>query len=584
MAFAWTRSLYWSLATGLVIATCQDMDSRQGLHLWLAAAGLESLRSHDRRKWGWLTLLGCLSGLLGYDAFVPFVAGAVVAVFFVPAKRPRFMQPNNGLAIHLMTPLILLGSIVGSLTLLLVFWQGSGSAASYWRSLLVYSGNYNAACGLPVAWNREAEGTLLTSSLSMLGMWTAAGVFAWSRMNDVRRRIWIFVVVSCFFHLHRGLGRSDAEHLGGAVYLTLVLASLALFEVAGILRRRGWRNPWTNRKTIALSMALLAAWRIPHELGTPLTVYETFRSLSQRETMDLGRDDFVLERVGPEDSLWAIDHPIANYAHRRHNPVRQQTAFSIVSPNEQRAAVAALRRDPPKLIPWPTGGGVGRIRLRGTKERYLAGVDGIATPLRYYIISQYVYHHYQPSPHSGYLEPSGAEWRGELLLEPEFLGIIDLKRLPLAWGKNRWPLRPDRVIGRQRLGGWRPERDRAEDGSTPTDSAFSIAVPRWEWVGVIDSRLYNYLVVEFVCRERTGGADHVTISLEFAPKDEYEPQSRLTFEAACDGVARRYLIPVGCSPGWSWRPSIERIRLVAPKGTRLAEIEASCLRVDDLRP
>ena len=163
-------------------------------------------------------------------------------------------------------------------------------------------------------------------------------------------------------------------------------------------------------------------------------IYSTFRSLASSETHDLGRDIWVLNTVRPTETLWPMENGLSTYAHRRHNPTRHSIAYSMSTPNEQREAVKALRREMPRLIEWPT-----------------ENIDGIASPLRFYIVSDFIYTHYKPCSRDGYLEPAPAGWQGEANLAAAFRLGLEMGQLPFTWGVYRQKLLEGRVTDVQRI-------------------------------------------------------------------------------------------------------------------------------------
>jgi hypothetical protein len=73
----------------------------------------------------------------------------------------------------------------------------------------------------------------------------------------------------------------------------------------------------------------------------------------------------------------------------------------------------------------------------------------------------------------------------------------------------------------------------------------------------------------------------VEAALEFAPSGcSFEDLSRVSFAIVPDGAVRPYLIPIGCVPGWSWRPGIDRVRVSVPVGFALSLPRAECWQVD----
>ena len=62
----------------------------------------------------------------------------------------------------------------------------------------------------------------------------------------------------------------------------------------------------------------------------------------------------------------------------------------------------------------------------------------------------------------------------------------------------------------------------------------------------------------------------------------YDVDSRVSFDVIPDGAVHPYLIPIGCSPGWSWRPGIARIRVSIPAADRVSPPRGECWQIDEI--
>jgi hypothetical protein len=559
LTFAWTRSLPWSFATALAAATYPPTSSRMALPLLAAAVEIAVFRSRRRLSLAWIAVAAWLAALLGFDVLIPLVGSSVLTIAIAgPPGRARageasIRSPRRMAFARLSAAaLLLLGCIVPFL-LMLALWQGERAVFAYCWLLVDNARNLPAFYGLPLPWGDFDSCLLMTSGLMIVGTWAASGVLSWPFRGDSRRSIWLCLLVSYVLIAHRALGRSDPAHLSILIYTNLVFGSLLLFEGLRYLAHRGILSPLLNRPVFAFAAMVAACGLGLHRGYDPRDVVRWVREVSARPIREAPLSPFVLERVGPRDYLWEMEGGMLNYRYQRHNPTRHSIAYTICSPAEQRIAIEALRSHPPRLIAW----------------MYMSGSNGIPNPLRYYLLAAYVYRHYRPFMRDGapYLEPSPAGWTGQVDLEPPFLGSLPLGRLALRWGKDRTAGLSGRVRKRQTLDSWREQQARV-----------------WESEGSIDSRLFNYLKLDLACRMPPGSSPCVVEAiLEFAPPGRgYEEDSRVTFDVIPDGAVRPYLIPIGCSPGWSWRPGIARIRLSIPAADQVSPPRGQCWQIDEI--
>ena len=565
--FAWTRHLAWGLATALVVAVCLDMEPRSGIHLLLAAAAIVALRQRPLARCLWLSAIGSLTGFLGYDVMVPFTAGAAMAVT-VAARRGRVHRSDwaRAAAAGSAQALFVALAIAGSFSLVVALWQGLASVTAYWSLLIDYSRHYSAFYGMPIDWFERANREVLAGPLVVVAVWASGGVAVWKSMTAWRRRAWIFLLVQFVFIGHRALGRSDLPHLKALTYPSILLGSIALFEGLRRLRALGWRGVGTRRGVVAVLVAAWAVWATPHGEVTPSALLKSLREPGNGAGKNWpAPSTLFLGKVAEGQCLWDLTDGLVNFVNKRHNPTRHAITYCIGSPGEQRVAVAALEACPPPVIVW----------------RHDSGSNEIPNSLFYYIIGQYVFAHYAPSDEGIFLEPAPANWQGRVDLPAPFKGELRLKRLPLRWGRDRVP----------RLGPRLKETISLEPHAITIDSVHgptaleSTSAAAWEVATPIASRRFNYLFLEVSCVSASGGAEPADARLLFAPAGrELEEESQLTFTAIPDGERRSYLIPIGCSPGWSWRPAVDRIRLLAPEDCAFVAPRIECWRVDDVRP
>jgi hypothetical protein len=274
-------------------------------------------------------------------------------------------------------------------------------------------------------------------------------------------------------------------------------------------------------------------------------------------------DAEILQRVDEHEYLWEMENALLNYVNRRHNPTRHALAYCISSPGEQRQAVAAMRERPPRLIVW----------------QFVSGSNNIPNPLRFYVISQFLYQRYRPASIGGFLEPAGEDWHGAVDLPPGFHGALPLGLLASTWGRDRAPRLRERLVEERTLDVWEPTviSVRQDDASSV------VTAPGWHWEGCMPSG-FNYLAIDISCsvEQPREVQSHEAVLMFAPPGRDFHQDDGVVFRVTVDGVKRPYLLPVGCSPGWSWRPEIGRIVLIAPRGCRLARPDVNCWRVDEL--
>jgi len=504
LAFSWTRSLSWSLATALAVAIPFVQDGRVGWHFWFAAAGLAMLRSRGVTAIFGVLLAGMVAAAWGYDLLIPFAAASVLGT----AVASRSLASTAAVGAMVMLPW----------TFALIAWQGVESATTYWTLLIEYSRYYPAAYGLPLRWDDAHRWPMILAPLVVGGSWAGGVGAAWNRMTPARQGTAVFLVVQFALAAQRGLGRSDIPHLISLIPLVIVWSMLGLWSLMAAAR-----IPPRTRRAAGLIAGLMAFGLSPHGRVAPSEWLEVFGRVRRDPPIVLPRDPLLGNRLKPGDTIWDVRNADSYLAYDGTNPTRHALAYCIPSPKEQRTALEALKRRPPRLIFW-----------QHPSKSDLSAPD-IANPLRYYRIAPWVYQRYRPLPSSNrlVLEPAPHDWQGMDDVERRFGGPLPLGWLAERWGAERAPtLAP---LKRQTV---------ALDGSK------AMIVPR-HW---------NYLFVEADAEGPT------TVRLDFQRHDgTWDDVSNVEWRMTGDG-RRRYLIPVGCSPGWTWRKAIGGLRVVATEG------------------
>lgn len=553
-AYAWTRFPLWSLATGLLVCPWFSeyfCGIREGLLLLFMGIAAELLRQPDWRCWLPLIPLGVLSCFGGFDMLTAFVPPLGAALLLAPGSRfgGRRRNPWRAgpvvAAVWGVMPLMLF-------TLIVAVWQGKAAAQAFWSIFFDFSRNYNAFYGLPFYVLRR-EIPYLVLGLGALGLFAAGGALAWPTMTSSRRRTWLFLLLSTFMFCHRALGRSDFTHVTSPFASLLLLWSLILFEATRRLSRAG--DP-ARFSLLGLALVCFLSPEGRWKASSPRQLAVDLMSLPKEE-MDALRPNPALQAlVPPDEYLWPVENGIANYINQRYNPTRHAIAYCIGSPAEQRRAAADLKRHKTPVIDW--------------EFSPINGIDGL---VRYYIMTPFVLRHYRPLEAG--VVPGPRHYA--VLADPDWGGLIDLPegfaaaqyqgRLPLTWGRARWPTLADRITRQETLPDWKPQEQ--------PDA------PGWETRDEINPRNFNYLLLEFSASApppRRGRP--VQATLAFTP-GEYDAESAITFELAADGRHHRYLIPIGCHPGWTWRPVIRGIRLTVAPDCAVMQPAATLCEVDE---
>jgi hypothetical protein len=298
--------------------------------------------------------------------------------------------------------------------------------------------------------------------------------------------------------------------------------------------RAGGLNASRSRM-ISLAAVVFALGLTPHGRHTPQDWLSGLRCAIAEPPLLLPRDEQLAAKLGPDDTIWDVQDADAYLAYHRGNPTRHALAYCIPSAAEQRLALADLKRRPPRFIFW-----------RHASRTDLLELD-IPNPLRYYLIAPWVYSNYRPTATEDrlVLEPAPAGWKGLDEVAERFSGPM-----PLGWLAERWGAeRIDLVHSADR---------------TPISFDREMDPP-------IHPREWNYLLVE-------AAADGSTIAqIEFRrPGGDWDRSSFVSWRLHGDRRTRRYLIPIGCSPGWSWSQNIRALKCRATKGLLTIQSAALC--------
>ncbi|MEK9138501.1 MAG: hypothetical protein AAB393_15360, partial [Bacteroidota bacterium] len=235
LSMAWTRGrVWWSVSTAIVVMALSILDSRQAIHLLLAAMMLNALHQDRHATW-WLIGFGSvLAGGCGFDTLCPLAVANTVTLFCVPSSE-RFAEPPPLWRRVLRATQAVVLAIV-PFSLVIGVWQGPQAAAEHWLVLRDFAAHFNAFSGLPFEWHDQLTRFQVGLGLMVLTIWVSGGVVRWKMMPPARRRAWLFLMIQFGFLLHRGVGRSDLAHLQDVMIPSLVLLSLSLFECVKILR------------------------------------------------------------------------------------------------------------------------------------------------------------------------------------------------------------------------------------------------------------------------------------------------------------------------------------------------------------
>jgi hypothetical protein len=573
LTYAWTRSSAWGLLAGLSFllfvfnpVSTIDLGSRHAMQLWLAGLALEVLRHRGWVRAGLVALLGVVAAGVGYDGHVPVLAALGPAIALSDPQAPRGMQGRRP---RWTNALVVEGILVAAPTLLLALWQGPRAASDYWTLLVDSARHMSAHYGQPLQWEQFP---LLVPCLLALAACSIAGVIRWSRLSPFQRAGSLVLLIVFLLVLHRATARSSGVNYRAGDLPCETILVLCAFELLSVLRRWTGRAWWNDRTIVALAASAWLAMRLPQTLSDPLTLMRQLRSLSPVEVLrqppedllfgslrspDVARMDrdwqLIRSRVGPGETLWAIEDALANYLCERHNPTRHAIAYTICSPAEQRRAVRDLQRAPPRLVSFQP-----------------FAIDDIPFSLRYYVVSPFLFEHYQPAE-EGFLEPRHPGWVGYDRFPEQWGFPLELGRLAARWGAERLPLVACRRTKRL------PEVRWSRDAGERLGRAHDI----WECDVALSPSQFNYVALRMSPGAAMTEGEVFEGRLAFAsPDSEWDATNRITWTmVAGDDVL---LLPVGCCPGWAWRRSIERLQLLLPAEQRRTPPDVELMWIDEL--
>ncbi|MBL8850080.1 MAG: hypothetical protein JNG89_10365 [Planctomycetaceae bacterium] len=575
LVYAWTRSGAWSLLAGLLFllyvmhtVSTIDLGSRHATHLWLAGLALEILRHRGWQRAVLTGLLGILAAIVGYDGFIPVIAAVAPAIAI---SDPQVADGLRFWKRRVTNSLLTEGVLIAAPTIVLAVWQSPQSAADYWTLFIDSARRMSAHYGQPLT--SEAIRHMAPCFLA-LALWSVVGVVRWTRLSLFQRAGGLALLIDFLLVLLRGTGRGGAVNYEAGDLPFQIMLVIGAFEGLSAIRRWTGRAMWNDRTLVALAVSAVLVVRLPTVLSDPLTLARQLRSLSPVELLRVPLADkslmattghphqsafdpdaaLVRNVVGPDESFWAVEDALANYLCERRNPTRHAMAYTICSPAEQRRAIRDLQRDPPKLVtfrPFP--------------------IDDIPFSLRYYILSQYLFAHYQPSDHPGFLEPRRKGWTGYDRFPEEWTYPLPLERLAARWGAERLPnltVRRSERLAFSRL------------DSTPASGPAADAAT-WQCDIDVDPSQYDYLVIRWPADSSNPASTKSEGQLAFAsPGEDWDAASQLTW--TMQSGDHTFLLPVGCSPGWAWRQSIARLRLVLPVSSGDAAPAAELIQIDEL--
>ncbi|SFI28902.1 DUF2339 domain-containing protein [Planctomicrobium piriforme] len=558
--FAWTRSASWSLAAGLLLSPWMygsGGEFREGVFLCLLALTMFCLTSNSKWRWLWCVPIGVASLLAGFDvmaSIIPPMAAAVLLSRLPPRGNTTLFQALLSGATRAgwiaFLPVIAFACLIAA-------WQGVVPALTYWTLFLDDSKYLNAFFGLPMS-ELQLRWQQILLSLAGLGLFVGGCTLAWPQMSESRRRLAVLIASSFAMYAHRVLGRSDAVHLEMILCLVYLIW---LFNVFAGVRFLARHNVAGIRNRLQLAGLLLAAgivWQLRGLPSNPLAFISALRRAPSTETVISPPVPEILERIPAGQFLWPVEYGIGNYLYQRLNPTRHAIAYSIGTPNEERRVVENLREFPTPVILWDW-----------------AKIDEIDGLVRHYPIAMSVLRTYQPvlEEFEGDVPliavPADSSWTGVDELPEGFLPNQKLGLLAGKWGELRWPRLQEQILKQEELQNWTQ--------STPEEGK-----RHWEWSGVIAPRSFNYLLLTMTAvRSEISTEIETTATLRFAPATLLEKEPQITFQVFADGKRRTYLIPIGCHPGWTWRPQIRRLQLSTPANVRLSLQSARLYDIDE---
>lgn len=551
LVLAVTRSGRWSLLTAILSGLIFADDYRVGV----ALVGVAMVLWFGRRAIGTrligLILATSLSAWLGFDVLATVFAASLAAI--VTSAR----LPNNGswrrlcASTGLEAGAFVVG-FVGLHSAIVAIAQGPRSAVAYWTLLADYSRYYQAFYGMPIEWSySETRWDLVPFGLA-LGVWLTVSAWAWKRLLPRERQIAAVLAFTSLVIAQRAIGRSDSGHLAAVAYPTLILTSIALRRVTeGTVGRRFPIGGWSEYAFLLLVL-VVAITSTP--LEGPITSLRQWREAAKNCEISWPQPDpAIAQHLDADDAVWEIQDALMPYTYRRHNATRHDLAYCIGWPGEQLRARDAIRRRSPKIIGWKS-----------------LGPNEISNPLRYYLIADDLFDGYRPSRQGRFLIRTQEPWRQwSSEFSQDFGGLVRMGNLASTWANG---FDVAQFPSTRRIADPLPSATSAVLNVNMTTS------DRVLWIGirgvrVLDPFLYDRSRRRMILRFAGPGDDGLLSG------------DRVEFDVALDREPKYYLVPIGCSPAWSWRASIDRIVLTSDGefAFEVFDVRALPMRLGDLR-
>lgn len=555
--FAWTRRPAWSFCAAMATAWLPSLDGRMAMHLWLAAFGILAMRKGKSPVW--LVVPGCIAGFSGFDFLGPFVAAIFVGSLAVD-KRFNFWRSAiaNGMRSLLWT--------AGGFSLAIIVWQGAASLLWHWRLFFDFAGNYTAFFGRPLPWHVAGASTVFIVAIMSLTAWTAWGGAVFSDGDRKRTRAWIFVSVQSLLIFQRGFGRSDIAHLRAMTYPAALILALGLYEIlqrstansasAGKLQFRG--ATIAGFEVAAFVVATILVCETHRGEITPARLFDEIQQIVNRANAWPTPTPAIATRCTANDTLWEMENGLQNFLNRRHNPTRHALAYCIGTPNEQRIAAAAIAANRPAVIVWD----------------FQSGTDGIPNPFRYWRIMPTIYRDYWPIAGTSLLERKPSPNAFPTRLDHAFTGPIGMGKLPLNWGIRGFPKWDESS---------RKSLTLATDMTTRLNDHSSIGIREnlptspFDFL-ILNAKLTTPIVDTKIDRDADESLSQPNILLEFGTGVEPDSRATIQFAARGDSSSATYVLPVRCSPTWSWNRELKSLRFVPPDGRHFVDAKLSLVR------
>ena len=565
MSYAWTRSAFWSVLTGLSILIIPGSRFethsliREGIFLVVLGTAMEILRCPNSRWWLLLAPIGVIPLTAGFDVGVPYLAAIGAATLCGHNRRFHLFDFVRGG----LWAIAIVSLSVGTFSAVLAATAGMNAAIDYWSILLDFSKHYPAFYGLPIGIQWVQDGFIFNSLLG-LGSFAAGGAILWTRMSSRIRRQWALLLIGEVMFAHRGLGRSDTGHLYAAVLPIIVIWMVIAFEMLRRISRERSLFTANQFQLLAPCAIIILILQSSNRGANFLEFAGKLRHMPAGERLLREPDPVITGLVKSDEFLWPVDNGIANIEQQRHNPTRHAIAYCIGSPKEQRRAVQDIKSHPTPLILW--------------RWAFFDTVDGL---LRHRILSNYVLKNYRPISGGQRLYgdpcviPAEPEWTGcDDGTLASFVNESHFRRLPSIWGERLWPQLAPRMTTTRDYAPWTSMASVSDHEPQSNFLATEDIVPR-EW---------NFVLLEFASHQiESNAVDWPTVRLEFAEGETFSKLSGITWECRPDGKAHRYLVPVGTRPCWMWKSHIRKLRLSSERGRITLFRPALLAEIDELR-